>query len=542
MDQQSTILIVDDEEIVRETLGALLHAPEYTLEYASNGIEALQKATELAPDLVLLDVMMPGMDGFEVCRRVRATPMLAEVPIIMVTALDDRASRLRGIEAGADDFITKPVDRVELVTRVRTITRLNRYRRLMQERARRHEAEAEIHRLYQEVQQHAANLEHEVAERTLELEWEHDRTQAILEALGEAVVVTDVGGIIQYANPATETLTGYSEQELMGRSWDLWQSEELSAWIDDVLRQITASGLAWRGQVVNRNKSGSLYDVAITVAPLLDPKASDQPLGFVGVLRDITPIKEAERLKDQFVSNVSHELRTPLSVIALHSGNLENLYEQLTEGKRLKMVGEIRDQVRVLDTLIGDVLEISRIDSGRISTARDRFDLAQSVLEEVQEQEPLARKEGQTMTVTTDEGAFVWGNGRQVRRVVRNLVYNAIKYAGKGGAITCEVKVAPGNGNGWSEGWPGSDRLSSRTWVGFRVTDTGIGIDEEDFPRLFECFYRGKTQGNVRGTGLGLSIAQELAELHGGFIAASSKLGAGSTFAVYLPRVEEDAK
>ncbi len=134
MESKSTILIVDDEPFGRKTLEALLAGPAYLLAFACNGSEALAQATALTPDLVLLDVMMPDMDGFEVCRRLRADAHLAEVPVIMVTALDDRASRLRGIEAGADDIISKPFDSVELRTRVRTVTRLNRYRRLLRER------------------------------------------------------------------------------------------------------------------------------------------------------------------------------------------------------------------------------------------------------------------------------------------------------------------------------------------------------------------------------------------------------------------------
>jgi response regulator RpfG family c-di-GMP phosphodiesterase len=134
MSETSTILIVDDEPSGREILAALLRGERYQLAFARNGAEALDQAATLNPDLILLDVMMPGMDGFEVCRRIRATPELAEVPLIMVTALDDRDSRLKGIEAGADDFITKPFDRRELLARVRTITRLNRYQRLSTER------------------------------------------------------------------------------------------------------------------------------------------------------------------------------------------------------------------------------------------------------------------------------------------------------------------------------------------------------------------------------------------------------------------------
>jgi signal transduction histidine kinase len=130
----SMVLIVDDDPTAREALVAILEGEGYELQQAKDGIQALRMLKQLQPDLILLDVMMPAMDGFEVCRRIRATPPLAEVPIILLTALDDRDSLLRGIESGADDFLSKPPDRRELVARVRTITRLNRYRTLMEQR------------------------------------------------------------------------------------------------------------------------------------------------------------------------------------------------------------------------------------------------------------------------------------------------------------------------------------------------------------------------------------------------------------------------
>ncbi len=129
---KSTILVVDDELISRYTVEALLASEGYNLVFAENGKEALEKAQELIPDLMLLDVMMPDMDGFEVCQHLRNDKRLAELPIVIVTALDDRESRLRGLEVGADDFMSKPFDRAELRARIRTITRLNRYRRLVE--------------------------------------------------------------------------------------------------------------------------------------------------------------------------------------------------------------------------------------------------------------------------------------------------------------------------------------------------------------------------------------------------------------------------
>ena len=141
MDAQSRILIVDDDDGVRGALRELLLFEGYQVAIAGNGPEALEKATDLVPDLILLDVMMPGMNGFEVCERLRTDALLGDVPVIMLTALDDSDSRLRGIEAGADDFVSKPFEYVELLARVRTILQLNRYRRLLEERMQREQAE-----------------------------------------------------------------------------------------------------------------------------------------------------------------------------------------------------------------------------------------------------------------------------------------------------------------------------------------------------------------------------------------------------------------
>ncbi|MBL8051357.1 MAG: response regulator, partial [Anaerolineales bacterium] len=135
MSNNSIILIVDDEAAGRHTLESILEGQDYQIVMAENGPEAIEKAKKILPDVILLDVMMPGMDGFEVCRHLRNDPNLAEVPIIILTALDDRKSLLQGLDAGADDYLTKPYDRYELRARLLGITRLNRYRKLLDERA-----------------------------------------------------------------------------------------------------------------------------------------------------------------------------------------------------------------------------------------------------------------------------------------------------------------------------------------------------------------------------------------------------------------------
>jgi putative two-component system response regulator len=134
MNDQAKILIIDDEPIARAALEALLSSEPYDLHFAEDGVEGLSKAVSIQPDVILLDVMMPKVNGFEVCQTIRSTYALNEVPILLITALDDRDSRISGFNAGADDFISKPFDSVELLVRLHGVTRLNRYRRIAEQR------------------------------------------------------------------------------------------------------------------------------------------------------------------------------------------------------------------------------------------------------------------------------------------------------------------------------------------------------------------------------------------------------------------------
>jgi PAS domain S-box-containing protein len=426
----------------------------------------------------------------------------------MITAKDDRQSRLEGIEAGADDFLGKPVDYAEFIARVRTMTRLNRHRRL----------------------------------RALEFQIERDRTQAILDTLGEAVIVTDINGDIQYINPVTVSLTGYSRNDLLGRNWRLGQSHETIAKFDRRMVDRLMAGQTWYGEITITRKDGSTYEAALTVAPLFSSRRGNTPTidSFVSVHRDISPLKQAERSKNEFVSNVSHELRTPLSVITLLSDNLDSLYYYLVDDKRRQMVQDIQKHAEVLNNLIGDVLELSRIDSGRLSLERETVDLADLARELVDEVQPLAQQSHHTLTVLANGPLPVIGQKAQLQQIVRNLLNNAIKYTPNGGHICCETRSLS---SALSDAtWPQAATLPEGHWVGLRVTDNGIGIASEHLSHIFERFYRIKAEHQIRGTGLGLSICRDLIDLHQGQIAVASEPGQGSTFAIYLPLLEEPAR
>lgn len=184
----SLVLIVDDEYIGRETLQSILEGEGYELEMAENGFQAIEKAKQLLPDVILLDVMMPGMTGFEVCQRIRSDPQIAEIPIIILTALDDRESLLNALKAGADDFISKPFDRYELRARLLGITRLNRYQKLLQERAKLREANAQLLSAYEAT---IEGLSHALDLRDRETEGHSRRVTEVTIRLAQALDVDE---------------------------------------------------------------------------------------------------------------------------------------------------------------------------------------------------------------------------------------------------------------------------------------------------------------------------------------------------------------
>ena len=202
----STILIVDDEYSGRETLESILEGEGYNLVMAESGPQAIAKAKSILPDVILLDVMMPGMTGFEVCEHIRNDPQVAEIPIIILTALDDRDSLLTGLKAGADDFISKPFDRFELRARLIGITRLNRYQKLLQEREKLQKAHRHLLEAYEatiEGWSHAMDLRdreteghsRRVAELTIQLAQAMGLSEEAIVHIRRGALLHDMGKI-----------------------------------------------------------------------------------------------------------------------------------------------------------------------------------------------------------------------------------------------------------------------------------------------------------------------------------------------------------
>jgi diguanylate cyclase (GGDEF)-like protein/PAS domain S-box-containing protein len=261
------LLIVDDIANNRKTLEALLSPLGCTIALAADGPDALAQAAATPPDVVLLDVMMPGMDGFEVCRRLRADPQLADVPVILITSLDDRDSRLLGLEAGADDFVSKPFDRDELRARVRTTVRLNRYRQLLDERA---------------------------------------KSERLIAVAPDAIFVVNAAAVIELANPASAGLLGVPDHTaLVGQSLlDFVPDDERARFRALLAQALAESSQPVRLELALRRGDGTAFPAEATLADL--PGQGDAAAQLI--VRDISLRQRAEaaqRLTAQVFDNMT---------------------------------------------------------------------------------------------------------------------------------------------------------------------------------------------------------------------------------------------
>jgi two-component system phosphate regulon sensor histidine kinase PhoR len=367
------------------------------------------------------------------------------------------------------------------------------------------------------LRQYAAELEKRVEERTAELFDAKERVEAVLSSVADGVVVTDLEGKILTVNQAFEEQSGYLENEAIGRSLYLllngYENQEKSIEIQESLR----SDFRWSGELNIINKSGRHYDVLLTITPLRNQQA--EIMGYVSSQRDITQYKELERLKDQFILEVSHELRTPVTNMGLFA----ELLERGKPEKKEEYMQVLKTEISQLMRMIEDILDLSRLEVGKFKrTSFSDLDLNLLTEQVVAAHCPLAEENGLILTFEPSEDLQpIYGEQNQIARVLTNLLTNAIRYTNEG---FVKVKTYRDDNGAWVE-----------------VQDTGIGIDEADFPHLFDRFYRGQkvSQSKIMGSGLGLAIVKEIIDLHEGKIDWESFDGQGSTFRVWFPEIEE---
>lgn len=352
------------------------------------------------------------------------------------------------------------------------------------------------------------------------LEAERDRLNTILANVGDAVVVTNVRGVIEYVNPAWERLTGYTAKEALGATNSVLRSGKNRPETYTELWGSILNGRPWRGELVNQRKDGSTYDAVVIITPMLDPAGNIA--NFVGVQYDISALKEIDRLKSQFVSDVSHELRTPLTNIRLYLDLMGATRDQSKAGGYLRTLSRESDR---LAHLIDDLLSLSRLEAGATPFTPLPVDLNELITALAEDRRTLAAQRGLGLNLECAAGLpRAFGDQRLLSQVFTNLLTNAMNYTPQGGQVTLRTAVLTSG---------------KEAWVTAEVQDTGPGIPPEEQPLLFRRFFRGQAshRTGAAGTGLGLAICKEIAELHGGRITVESDgiPGHGAIFTVWLP-------
>jgi signal transduction histidine kinase/DNA-binding response OmpR family regulator len=577
--RQPSVLIVDDERRNRDLLEVMLKPEGINLLFASSGEEALGVITRQPPDLILLDVMMPGMDGYEVVSRIKADPGTRSIPVIMLTALDDQNARMLGLSAGAEGFLTKPVDRAELSVRVRNLLRLKAYgdrlqgaldalgsanaeldRRTREIAAAQSVADAATARLarLQKITAALSNTvtQDEVADSVLSealLALECDAGAVVVAAAqGEEVTLLRESGLLdslmrsfnhseppRSIGPYTETIEKchpvYLEsfEEMIARYpafKDESKTKSRGAWIFLPLgiagHAVGALAFGFAGPRKFTDVDKHFADtVSRYCAQALDRVrlrvAAAAALTEAGDARLMA--EHANNAKTAFLRAMSHELRTPLNAISGYTEILELGIRGIVNPEQLKDLGRIKRAAAYLLRLINDILTIARLEGARplqvISLP------VNPVLAEVESLCALqAKAKGLALTITPAEREpRVAADAERFQQILLNLLTNAIKFTPTGGSIgvTCDEEA---------------------DMVRVRVTDTGVGVRGVDIDRVFEPFVqvdRHLTTATQQGVGLGLSISRDLARAMHGDLTLQSTEGIGSTFTLTLPVASE---
>lgn len=478
--QKARILIADDNRDSRGILSACLEEAGYEVETALDADEALVKGLAHRPDLFLLDVLMPRKDGFELCHELRTNPVLKQTPIILISGLDSAGDRLKGIESGCDEFLTKPVPRDELLGRVQTLLRLHFYRSQLDER------------------------------KTFE---------AVLHLVSDGILVLDPGGRIASLNQAAARLLNLDAETARGSNLFDWIYHMFQV---SVPRQLLArpNEKTLRFEV-SRPEQANTASLSLSANLDIIPLPEGGISGSVLTLRDVTGSKKETKLHRTFLSLVSHKLRTPIAAIAEHVSLLQDgLLGELNDEQR-NSVDRVQDQTSRLKGLVEKMLSFIQTDEEVWDHAADAF-LMDEVIKKAVERVTARHPDKKTqIQYKLTEGLYGLGISEQhFGIIIENLVDNAIKFCEKP-----EVEVTIGyvkTSDGHHE---------------FFVVDNGPGIPHEEFERVFQEFYQIDLYftGNVAGVGLGLALTRRLIEKAGGRIWITSELGRGAIFHFTLP-------
>lgn len=464
-DSKYKVLIVDDEPLNVELLSVYLGS-EYDIVTSYNGKDALEKVKNECPDLILLDVMMPEMDGYDVCRVIRNEFKMDFIPIVMVTALTDKADHQLGIEAGADEFLKKPVGKFELEKKISSLLRIKK--------------------------QHDNLLT------------EKNKAYYYLDYVGILVVVLDPDLNITTINKKGSEFLGYNPDKLIGREW-------VESFIPrDHVADIKAhyEGL-FSGEV--KPYEYNEFPVIINTGEerlfrWYDSPVKDNFGNNVGILisgEDITDTREAEKqlkeyayklersndLKDLFTDVMRHDLLNPASLIKSFIGILSEIE---TDEQKKELLGNANEATEKLISMIEDAAHLAKLESvDDISFVK--VDLNSMLNDTVNVFSHNAAEKGMKICANVEEGSYAVANP-MIERVFVNLLSNSIKYSPNGSVVTID---AVDIGDKWK----------------ISFTDQGDGIPNDSKTSIFERFKRLHKE-NIRGTGIGLAIVKRIMDLH----------------------------
>jgi PAS domain S-box-containing protein len=543
------ILAIDDNKDNLTIIKALINEafPKAQTIFANDGFRGLELAFEKEPDIILLDIIMPGMDGYEVCKKLKVHPITADIPVVFITAIkDDKQSRIKALEAGGEGFLSKPVDISELTAQIRAMLKIReatilkrgekeRLENLIDERTRElQKTHAETLNLLKYFQ--AENEKRKKSEAALKESEEKTRLfKRAVDSSSVGIIITDIEGKIIYTNPFYLKISGYRESELIG---------QLSTFLDANFQPETfnrkrwkniLSGKDWSGEIKNIKKNGESYWVKAVISPIVN--TAGEITNFIVVSEDITQKKqlledlitakekaeESDKLKTAFLANMSHEIRTPMNGIL---GFAELLKEQdLTNEIQQKYIHIIeKSGVRMLN-IINNIVDISKIEAGLMEITLTDSDINEQIDYIYNFFKPEVEAKGMQLYFKkhyANHKAIIKTDQEKLYAIFTNLVKNAIKYSYRG---YIEFGYYP------------EQNKQGRDLMIFYVKDTGIGIHKDKTSIIFDRF-RQVSEGKNRhyeGAGLGLSITKSYVEMLGGKIWVESEEGVGSRFCFSLP-------
>ncbi|MBF0625633.1 MAG: response regulator [Magnetococcales bacterium] len=502
------ILIVDDEQHNLHVLGGALKEL-YQVFVATSGAQALkQLANPPLPDMVLLDIVMPDIDGFEVCRRLKAQPDTAEMPVIFITAMDAEADEARGFDLGAVDFIAKPIR--PAIVRARVLTHLT------------------------------------LQARTRELLKSGELLRATLESTRDGILAVGRDGAVTHANANFLRLFHLSPHSLSPEVQDRLlarvaaQMEQPQAFLERLAHPRPAGATDCD---VLHCKDGRILECC-AVPLLLDGQVTGQVWNFANVTRQklheaqlLQARREAEaanKAKSTFLATMSHEIRTPLNGVL---GMAELLLDLDLPPTGRDYAQTILTSGNALLAIINDVLDYSKIEAEKLQLEAIPFNLHHLLQDLSLLFKGFAGKKAIDFELGLDARLPDWivGDPTRLRQILVNLLSNAVKFTRKG-RVTLEATPLTDANQGRALEKPFYQRADGLV-VRFEVLDTGVGISPEQFSKLFKSFEQADSSTTRRygGTGLGLAITRKLVHLMQGEIDVESTLGVGTLFRVVLP-------